>query len=131
MRAPFEMCLSVLILALFLIIFLQFTSLDISGTGYMNSPATKISTRDTSSAPPSSENFILVKNWSQDPHFMVTSILSILIMSSEFYTGHAFPLFKLIFSAVTSFVLLSEEKISKKEKEQVKESQKETTITQK
>jgi len=51
-------------------------------------------------------------------------------MSSEFSTGHAFHLFKLIFSVVTSFVLLSEEKISKKEKEQVKESQK-TMIAQK
>ena len=102
---------------------LQFTSLDISGTGYVNRPATKISTRDTS-APPGSEKFILAKNYSQDPLFVVTSILSILIMSSEFSTGHAFHLFKLIFSVVTSFVLLSEEKISKKEKEQVKESQK-------
>ena len=47
---------------------------------------------------------------------MVTSILSILIMSSEFSTGHAFHLFRLIFPVVTSFVLLSEEKISKKRK---------------
>ena len=92
---------------------LAVTSLDISGTGYVNRPATKISTRDTSSATPGSENFILTKNWSQDPLFVVTSILSILIMSSKFSIGHAFHLFKLIFFVVTSFVLLSEEKISK------------------
>ena len=61
-----------------------------------------------------SENFILVKNLSQDPLFVVTSFLSILSTSYEFSTGHAFHLFKLIFSVVTSFVLLSEEKISKK-----------------
>jgi len=106
---------------------LAVTSLDISGTGYVNRPATKISTRDTSSAPPGLEKFILAKNYSQDPLFMVTNILLILIMSSEFSTGHAFHLFKLIFSMVTSFVLRSEEKISKKEKEQVKESQKTMT----
>ena len=93
---------------------LAVTSLDISGTGYVNRPATKISTQDTSSAPPGLENFILAKNRSQDPLFVVTSILSILIMSSEFPIGHAFHLFKLIFSVVTSFVLLSEEIISKK-----------------
>ena len=74
--------------------------------------------------------FISGKNWSQDPIFVVTSFLSILRMSSEFSTGHAYHLLKLIFSMVTSFVLLSEEKISKKEKEKVKESQK-TTTTQK
>ena len=53
---------------------------------------------------------------------MATSFLSILSTSSEFSTGHAFHLFKLIFSMVTSFVLLSEEKISKKLNEKVKES---------
>ena len=106
--------MSVLISALFLIILLLFTSLDISSNGYMNRPATKISTRDTYSAPPGSGNFLLVKNWSQDPLFVVTSFLSILIMSSEFSVGHAFHLFMLIFFVVTSFVLLSEEKISKK-----------------
>ena len=90
-----------------------FASLDASGTWNVNRPATKISTRDTS-APPGSEKFILAKNYSQDPLFVVTSILSILIMSSEFSTGHAFHSFKFIFSVVTSFVLLSEEKISKK-----------------
>ena len=79
----------------------------------MNRPATRTSTQDTYSALPSSENFILAKNWSQDPIFMVTNFLSILSTSSEFPTGHAFHLFKLIFSMVTSFVLLSEEKISK------------------
>ena len=44
---------------------------------------------------------------------MVTIFLSNLSMSSEFSTGHAFYLFKLIFSVVTSFVLLSEEKNQK------------------
>jgi len=34
-------------------------------------------------------------------------------MSSEFSTGHAFHMFKLMFSMVTSFVLLSEEKYQK------------------
>ena len=57
--------------------------------------------------------FILVINWSQDPLFMVTSFLSFLSMSSEISTGHGFHLFGLIFSVVTSFVLLSEGKISK------------------
>ena len=60
------------------------------------------------------ENFNLVKNWSQDPLFVVTSFLSILSTSSEFSTGHVFHLFELIFSVVISFVLLSEGKISKK-----------------
>ena len=63
-----------------------------------------------------SENFILAKNWSQGRLFMVTSFLSILSTSSKFFIGHVFHLFKLIFSVVTSFVLLSEEKISKKKK---------------
>ena len=99
---------------LFLIIFLLFTSHDKSGTRNMNRPATKISTRDTYSALSGLENFILAKNWSQDPLFVVTSFMSILSMSYEFSTGHAFHLFKLIFSVVTSFVLLSEEKIPKK-----------------
>ena len=57
--------------------------------------------------------FILAKNWSQDPLFVVTSFLSILSTTSEFSTCHAFHLFELIFSVVISFVLLSEEKISK------------------
>ena len=104
----------VLISTLFLIIFLLFTSLDTSGTWNVNRPATKTCTQDTYSAPPGSENFILAKNLSQDPLFVVTSFLSILSMSSKFSTGHASHLFKLIFSMVTSFVLLSEEKISKK-----------------
>ena len=55
---------------------------------------------------------------------MVTSFLSILSMSSKFSIGHDFYLFKLIFFVVTSFMLLSEEKISKIKKEKVKESQK-------
>ena len=80
----------------------------------MNRPATKTSTRDTYSALPGLKNFISAKNWSQDPIFVVTSFLSILSASSEFSTGHAYHLFKLIFSMVTSFVLLSEGKISKK-----------------
>ena len=108
--------------ALFLIIFLLFTSLDTSGTWNVNRPATKISTRDTYSALLGLKIFISAKNWSQDPIFVVTSFLSILSASSEFSTGHAYHLFKLIFSMVSSFVLLHEEKISKKEKEKVKES---------
>ena len=60
-----------------------------------------------------SENFILAKNWSQDHLFVVTSFLSILSMTSEFSIGHAFYLFKLIFFVGTSFVLLSDGKISK------------------
>ena len=63
---------------------------------------------------PGSKKFILAKNWSKDPLFVVTSFLSILCTSYEFSIGHAFHLFKLIFSLVTSFVLLSEEKISTK-----------------
>ena len=47
---------------------------------------------------------------------MVTSFLSILSMTFEFSTGHAFDLFKLIFSVVTSFMLLSEEKYQKIER---------------
>ena len=103
-----------LISALFLTIFLLVTSLDTTGTWNVNRPATKISTWDTYSALLGSENFILATNWSQDPIFMVTSVLSILSISSEFSTGHAFHLFKLIFFVVTYFVLLSEGKISKK-----------------
>ena len=103
-----------LISALFLIIFLLFISLDTSGTWNVNRSATKTSPRDNYSALSGSKNFILAKNLSQDPIFVVTSFLSILGMSSEFSTGHGFHLFKLIFFVVTSFVLLSEEKISKK-----------------
>ena len=117
---PFELCLRVLMTALFLIIFLLFTSLDTSGIWNVNRPATKISTRDNYLALPGLKNFISAKNWSQDPLFVVTSILSILIMSSEFSTGHAFHLFKLIFSVVTSLVLLTEEKISKNKKKKSK-----------
>ena len=107
-RAPFELCLRVLISALFLIIFLLFTSLDTSDTWNMNRPPTETSTRDTYSALPGSKNFISGKNWSQDSIFVVTTFLSILSTSSEFSTGHTYHLFKLIFSVVTSFVLLSE-----------------------
>ena len=80
----------------------------------MNRPATKTSTRDTYSALLGLENFILAKNLSQDPIFMVTSFLSILSTSSEFSTGHASHLFKRVFSMVTSIVLIGDEKISKK-----------------
>ena len=100
-----------LISALFLTIFLLVTSLDTSGTWNMNRPATKTSTRDTYSALLGIEKFILHKNWPQDLIFVVTRFLSILSSSSEFSIGHAFHFFKLIFSVVTSFVLLSEEKI--------------------
>ena len=100
-----------LIFALFVTIFLLFTSLDTSGTWNVNRPTTKTCTRDTYSSLSSLENFILAKNWSQGPIFVVTSFLSILSTSSEFSTGHTFHLFKLIFSMVTSFELLSEEKI--------------------
>ena len=82
----------------------------------MNRLATKTSTRDTYSALPGLKNFISGKNWSQDHIFVVISFLSILSTSSEFSIGHAYHLFKLIFSMVTSFVLLSEEKISKNKK---------------
>ena len=61
---------------------------------------------------------------------MVTSFLSILSTSSEFSTGHAFHLLNLIFSMGTSFVLLSEEKISKNKKKKSK-NPKNTTIAQK
>ena len=94
-----------LISTLFLIIFLLFASLDTSGTWNMNRPATKISTQDTYLASSGSKNFILAKNWSQDPLFVVTSFLSILSMTSEFSTGHAFHLFKLIFPVGTTFFL--------------------------
>ena len=92
----------------------------------MNRPTTKTSTRDTYSALLGLKIFIFAKNWSQDPIFVVTSFFSILSTSSAFSIGHTFHLFKLIFSVVTSFVLLSE-KISKKLKEKVKVSQKTTT----
>ena len=51
---------------------------------------------------------------------MVTSFLLNLSTSSEFSIGHAFHLFKLIFFVVTSFVLLSEEIISKNKKKKSK-----------
>ena len=114
----------VLIFALFLIIYLLFTSLDTCGTWKVNRPATKISTQDTYSTPPGSEKFILAKNWSQDPLFVVTSFLSILSTPSEFSIGHAFHLFKLIFSVVTSFMLLSEEKYQKNKKKKSKNPKK-------
>ena len=100
-----------LISTLFLIIFLLFTSLDTSDTWNVNRLATKTSTRDTYSVSPGLKKFILAKNWSQDPLVVLTSFISILSMTSEFSTGHDFHLFKLIFSVVTSFVLLNEEYI--------------------
>ena len=67
-----------------------------------------------------SKNFVLAKHWSQDPLFVVISFLSILSMSSEFSIGHAFHLSNLIFSVVTSFMLLSEEKYQKNKKKKSK-----------
>ena len=124
---PFQLCLRMLISTLFLIIFLLFTSLDISGTWNVNRPATKRNTRDTYSALLGLKNFISAKNWSQDPIFVVTSFVSILNTSSEFSIGHGFCLFKLIFSVVTSFVLLSEEKYQKIKRIKSKNPQKTTT----
>ena len=105
-RAPFELCLRVLISALFLIIFLLFASLDTSGTWHVNRPATKTSTWDTYLASSGSEIFILAKNLSQDPLFVVIGFLSILSTSSEFSIGHAFHLFKLIFAFFLIIFLL-------------------------
>ena len=96
----------VLVSALFLIIFLLFAPLDTSGTWNMNRPATKTSTRDTYLASLGLEIFILAKNWSQDPLFVVIGFLSILSMSSEFSIGHAFHLFKLIFALFLIIFLL-------------------------
>ena len=113
-----------LIFALFLIIFLVFTSLDISGTWNVDRPTTKTNTQDKYSASPGSKIFILAKNRSQDPLFVVISFLSILSTSSEFSTGHAFHLFNLIFSVVTSFMHLSEEKYQKNKKKKSKNPKK-------
>ena len=66
------------------------------------------------------ENFRLVKKWSQDHLFVVTRFLSILSKFSENSTGHVFHLFKLIFSVVTSFVLLSKGKYQKNKKKRSK-----------
>ena len=126
-RAPLGLCLRVLISAMFLIIFLLFTSLDTSSTWNVNRPATKTSTRDTYLALLGLKKIILTKNRSQDPIFLVTIFLSNLSTSSEFSTGHAFHLFKLIFSMVSSFLLLSEEKISKNKKKKSKNPKKATT----
>ena len=90
----------------------------------MNRPATKTSTRDTYSALPGLKNFISAKNWSQDPISVVTSFLSILSTSSEFSIGHTYHLFKLIFAMVTSFVLLTKEKITKNKKKKSKNPKK-------
>ena len=119
-RASFDLCLRVLISALLLIIFVLFTSLDISGTWNVNRSATKRSIRDTYSASSSLEIFILAKNQSQDPLYVVTNFLSILSISSKFSTGYAFHLFNLIFYVVTSFMLLSEEKYQKNKKKKLK-----------
>ena len=58
-----------LISTLFLIIFLLFTLLDISGTWNMNRPATKTNTQDIYSALPGLKIFILAKNWSRQQGF--------------------------------------------------------------
>ena len=79
---------------------------------------------------PGFQIFILVKKWSQDPLFVVTRFLSILSKFSENSTGHVLYLFELIFSMVTSFVLLSEENISKNKIKKLKFPKK-TTTTQK
>ena len=55
---------------------------------------------------------------------MVTRFLSISSTSSGNSIGHVFHLFKLIFSVVTYFVLLSKEKISKKYNKKVEISPK-------
>ena len=107
--------------------FRLFTSLDTSGTWNVNRLATKTSTRDTYLVLPSLKKIILTKNRSQDPIFLVTIFLSNLSMSSKFSTGHAFHLFKLIFSVVTSLVLLTEEKISKNKKKKSNNPKKATT----
>jgi len=96
----------------------------------MNWLATKTSTRDTYSALPGSKIFILAKNWSKDPLFVVTNFLSNLSTSSKFSTGHTFHLFKPMFSVVTSFVVLSEEKYQKNKMKKSKNPKK-TTIAQK
>ena len=72
-------------------------------------------------------NFRLVKKWSQDHLFVVTRFLSILSKFSENSTIHVFHLFKLIFYVVTSFVLLSKGKISKKIKRKSQNFPKTTT----
>ena len=92
----FDLCLLELISTLFLIIFLLSISLDTSGTSNVNRPATKTSTRDNYSASPGLENFIVAKNWSQDPLFVVIGFMLILSTSAKFSIGHAFHLFKLI-----------------------------------
>ena len=95
-----------LIYDLFLIIFLLFASLDTSGTFNVNRPTTKTSTRDTYLASLGLKMFILAKNWSQDPLFVVIGFLTILSTSSEFSIGHAFHLFKLILALFLIIFLL-------------------------
>ena len=72
----------------------------------MNRLATKTSTRDTYLASLGLKIFILAKNWSQDPLFVVIGFLSILSTSSEFSIGHAFHLFNLIFALFLIIFLL-------------------------
>ena len=110
-----------LIFALFLIIFPLFTLLDTSGTWNMNRPATKTTTQDTYSALPGSKNFILPKNGQKILFSWSQVFCQFLARPLNLSIGHAFhlfkmisALFKLIFFVVTSFVLLSEEKMSKK-----------------
>jgi hypothetical protein len=66
----------------------------------------------------------LPKNGPEDRLSEPGRFLSIFGISSEIFTGYAFYLFKLKFFVVTSCVLLSQGKISKKLKEKVKSSQK-------
>jgi hypothetical protein len=70
------------------------------------------------------KNFILAKNWSQDPLFLVISFSSILDPSSEIFTGHVFRLFKLKFSVVTSCVLLMKKKYQKNKNKKSKNPKK-------
>ena len=99
--------------ALFLIIFLLFTSLDTAGTWNVNRSATKTSTRNTFSALPG-----LKKKFGQKvvirSYFLGYKLFVNFGHVFRIFTGHGFHLFMLIFSVVTSLVLLNEEKISKK-----------------
>ena len=92
----------------------------------MNRPATKTSTRDTFSALPG-----LKKKFGQKvvirSYFLGYKLFVNFGLVFRIFTGHGFHLFKLIFSMVTSFMLLSEEKISKNKKRKSKNPQKTTT----
>jgi len=113
----------VVISTLFLTIFLLFTSIDTSGTWNVNRSATKTSTRNTFSALPG-----LKKKFGQKvvirSYFLGYKLFVNFGHVFGIFTGHGFHLFKLIFYVVTSFVLLSEEKISKKKKKKSKNPKK-------